>query len=51
MEDAYIKTSEEVLKFFNVSENLGLSQEEVKRNRQKYGLNGMHFIIAYIYFY
>lgn len=40
MEDAYAKTSEEVLKYFNVSENLGLSQEEVKRNKKKYGPNG-----------
>nr|XP_009861043.2 sarcoplasmic/endoplasmic reticulum calcium ATPase 2-like isoform X2 [Ciona intestinalis] len=39
MEDAYAKTTEEVLKFFDVSENLGLSQEQVKRNREKYGPN------------
>ena len=41
MEDAYTKTTDEVLDGFCVSENLGLSQEEVKRNRQKYGPNGM----------
>ena len=40
MEDAYAKTTEEVLKSFNVSESLGLSQDEVKQNRQKYGPNG-----------
>ena len=40
MEDAYTKSTEEVLKGFNVSENLGLSQDEVKRNRLKYGPNG-----------
>lgn len=40
MEDAYHHPKEDVLKFFNVSESLGLSQEEVRKNRKKYGLNG-----------
>ena len=44
MEDAYSKTADEVLKYFNVSEKLGLTQEEVKRSRQKYGLNGQLFV-------
>lgn len=39
MEDAYAKNYSEALKYFSVSENLGLSQEEVKRNREKYGPN------------
>ena len=40
MEDAFAKTSEEVLTHFNVSAKTGLSEEQIKRNRQKYGLNG-----------
>uniref|UniRef100_H2ZLD3 Sarcoplasmic/endoplasmic reticulum calcium ATPase 2 n=1 Tax=Ciona savignyi TaxID=51511 RepID=H2ZLD3_CIOSA len=33
MENAYSKRSEEVLSYFNVSQTLGLSDEQVKRNR------------------
>ena len=40
MEDAFSKKYEEILEHFGVSESLGLSQEEVKRNREKYGPNG-----------
>uniref|UniRef100_H2ZLD4 Calcium-transporting ATPase n=1 Tax=Ciona savignyi TaxID=51511 RepID=H2ZLD4_CIOSA len=40
MESAYSKTSEEVLGYFNVSQTQGLSDEQVKRNRAKYGPNG-----------
>lgn len=40
MEDAYAKSKEEVLKHFGVSENLGLSQEQFRRNQKKYGPNG-----------
>nr|BAD18074.1 calcium-transporting ATPase [Ciona savignyi] len=39
MENAYSKRSEEVLSYFNVSQTLGLSDEQVKRNRAKYGPN------------
>ena len=49
MEDAYAKTSEEVLKNFSVSESLGLSQEDVKRSRQKYGPNGEYCILCVWY--
>jgi len=42
MEDAYAKTTEEVLNYFNVSERLGLSQEEVKQNKKRYGPNGKY---------
>ena len=44
MEDAYAKNYSEALKYFSVSENLGLSQEEVKTNREKYGANGKLFL-------
>lgn len=47
MEDAFSKTSEEILKHFGVSENLGLSQEEVKKNRLKYGPNGKNHCNSY----
>uniref|UniRef100_H2ZGA3 Sarcoplasmic/endoplasmic reticulum calcium ATPase 2 n=1 Tax=Ciona savignyi TaxID=51511 RepID=H2ZGA3_CIOSA len=40
MEDAYCKTSAEVLSYFSVSPTQGLSDEQVKRNRAKYGPNG-----------
>uniref|UniRef100_H2XNA4 Calcium-transporting ATPase n=1 Tax=Ciona intestinalis TaxID=7719 RepID=H2XNA4_CIOIN len=39
MEDAYCKTSAEVLSYFDVSLTNGLSEEQVKRNRAKYGPN------------
>ena len=46
-----MKTSEEVLKRFHVSENLGLTQEEVRNNRKKYGINGkllpQHLSVVY----
>ncbi len=35
----YTKTKEEVLKEFNVNPALGLSEDEVVRRREKYGLN------------
>ncbi|XP_078491542.1 sarcoplasmic/endoplasmic reticulum calcium ATPase 1-like [Ciona intestinalis] len=39
MEDAYCKTSAEVLSYFDVSLTNGLSEDQVKRNRAKYGPN------------
>nr|XP_002119917.1 sarcoplasmic/endoplasmic reticulum calcium ATPase 1-like [Ciona intestinalis] len=39
MEDAYCKTSAEVLSYFDVSLTNGLSEKQVKRNRAKYGPN------------
>nr|XP_039253740.1 sarcoplasmic/endoplasmic reticulum calcium ATPase 1-like [Styela clava] len=39
MEDAYMKPKEEVVKHFGVSESLGLTLEQVKKNRKKYGPN------------
>lgn len=39
MEHAFAKESKEVLNFFGVSENIGLSQARVKENRAKYGPN------------
>ncbi|CAK8692180.1 unnamed protein product [Clavelina lepadiformis] len=39
MEDAYAKASAQVLKYFDVTANQGLSEEQVKSNRAKYGPN------------
>ena len=40
MELSYVKTAEEVLDFFRVREEVGLSGEEVVKLRKKYGHNG-----------
>ena len=40
MENAYNKASEEVLNYFKVSEENGLSDERVVELRQNYGRNG-----------
>ena len=40
MENAHSKESEDVLSNFGVTEETGLSQEQVKNNLDKYGFNG-----------
>lgn len=40
MDNAHTKTVEEVFSFFNVNESTGLSLEEVKKQRERYGANG-----------
>lgn len=40
MEDAHCKTVDEVVNVFNVDLERGLSPDQVKRNQEKYGLNG-----------
>lgn len=40
MDDAYIRSSKEVLEHFNVSEEAGLSDSAVQYSLQKYGKNG-----------
>uniref|UniRef100_A0A8C5GFV3 Calcium-transporting ATPase n=1 Tax=Gouania willdenowi TaxID=441366 RepID=A0A8C5GFV3_GOUWI len=39
MDNAHTKTVEEVYSFFNVNESTGLSLEEVKKQRERYGPN------------
>ncbi|ESO06416.1 hypothetical protein HELRODRAFT_106126 [Helobdella robusta] len=39
MDDSHAKTVEEVLRYLNADENLGLDDEQVKRNQAKYGPN------------
>lgn len=40
MDNAHTKTVEEVLSGFNVNESNGLSLEQVKQQRERYGANG-----------
>uniref|UniRef100_A0A3P8VRL4 Calcium-transporting ATPase n=1 Tax=Cynoglossus semilaevis TaxID=244447 RepID=A0A3P8VRL4_CYNSE len=40
MENAHMKSVEEVYSYFCVNESTGLSLDEVKRQREKWGLNG-----------
>lgn len=40
MDNAHTKTVEEVLSAFNVNESNGLSLEQVKQQRERYGANG-----------
>jgi hypothetical protein len=44
MENAYNKAIDEVLDYFQVSEEKGLSDERVIEFRQKYGRNGTSLI-------
>ncbi|KAK3606471.1 hypothetical protein CHS0354_041418 [Potamilus streckersoni] len=39
MESAHTKSVEEVLEYFNVDENVGLTDDQVKKAREKYGPN------------
>lgn len=40
MDNAYTKTTDEVCQYFGVDENIGLTDDQVKRNTEKYGPNG-----------
>lgn len=40
MDNAHTKTVEEVLGFFAVNESTGLSCEQLKKNRERWGPNG-----------
>ena len=40
MEDAFMKTSEECVSYFQVDAERGLSQSQVESSRKKYGPNG-----------
>uniref|UniRef100_A0AAX7URN5 Calcium-transporting ATPase n=1 Tax=Astatotilapia calliptera TaxID=8154 RepID=A0AAX7URN5_ASTCA len=44
MDNAHTKTVEEVYSFFNVNESTGLSLEEVKKQRERYGPNGKELV-------
>lgn len=40
MEDAHAKTVDEVLNYFSVDPERGLTPDQIKRNQEKYGPNG-----------
>lgn len=40
MEDGHAKTADEVIQFFQVDPERGLSLDQVKRYQEKYGPNG-----------
>lgn len=40
MDNAHTKTVEEVLGFFGVNESTGLSSEQLRKNRERWGPNG-----------
>ena len=40
MDQAFSQTADEVTAYFGVDENLGLNDEQVKKNIEKYGPNG-----------
>ena len=40
MDLAWTKSTDEVLKYFDVQEDNGLSDSQIKRNQEKYGPNG-----------
>lgn len=45
MELAHTKTYDEVASFFGVDTERGLSDDQVKRNQDKYGLNGNYILL------
>jgi Ca2+ transporting ATPase len=45
MENAFAKSTSEVLKFFGVSETHGLTAAQVKASREKHGRNGMYSLV------
>lgn len=42
MEDGHAKTVEEVINYFGTDTERGLSLDQIKRNQEKYGPNGMY---------
>lgn len=42
MENAHCRKVEDVLAYFNVDEETGLSDEQIKQQTEKHGLNGEH---------
>lgn len=40
MEDAHCKSVDDVVNYFGVDADKGLGPDQVKRNQEKYGLNG-----------
>lgn len=49
MDNAHTKTVEEVYSFFNVNESTGLSLEQVKKQRERYGPNGKELVNRFFF--
>jgi hypothetical protein len=49
MEDAHAKTVDEIVDYFNVDRERGLTLDQVKRNQEKYGANGKLIFNHYYY--
>lgn len=49
MEDGHAKTTEEVINYFNVDPERGLTPDQIKRNQEKYGPNGESQLILFFY--
>lgn len=47
MENAHTKSTEECLAYFGVNETTGFSPEQVKKNFEKYGPNGMFYNLIF----
>jgi P-type Ca2+ transporter type 2A len=48
MEQSFLSTPSQVLKYFNVAESTGLSSKKVSASREKYGSNGKEEILSQI---
>ena len=48
MEDSHARTPSEVLSYFNVQEEFGLSDGQYEDNKKKYGKNGTY---SYFFFF
>ena len=46
MDQAYTRTTDEVTAYFGVDENVGLTDDQVQKNSEKYGANG-EFCMAF----
>lgn len=46
MENAHTKSATEVLDYFGVNENTGLTLEQVKVNLERYGPNGEYLNVS-----
>lgn len=49
MENAHIQEPAACLSYFSVSENTGLSPDQVKRNLDKFGYNGEGHVNTWMY--
>jgi Ca2+ transporting ATPase len=48
MQDAFNKSTSEVLRFYEVSEAEGLTAAQVKASKEKYGSNGRQYSLRHI---